>query len=73
MEDYHINLFYSEEDQAWIADIPDLFICSASGDTPEEALREVLIGKEAWLKVARQEGIPIPKPTYRPLPLRPTA
>ena len=34
LKDYHINIFYSEEDEAYIADIPDLKYCSASGDTP---------------------------------------
>jgi predicted RNase H-like HicB family nuclease len=41
MKDYHINIFYSEEDEGYIADIPDLSVCSAFGITPEEALREV--------------------------------
>ncbi len=50
MKDYHINIFYSEEDEGYIADIPDLKYCSAFGDTPEEALREVLIAKSAWLE-----------------------
>ena len=39
MRDYHINIFYSEEDEAYIADIPDLKYCSAAGDTPQEALQ----------------------------------
>ena len=47
MKDYHINIFYSEEDEGYIADIPDLKACSAFGDTPEEALREVQIAKAA--------------------------
>ena len=66
MKDYHINIFYSEEDEAYIADIPDLKYCSAHGDTPEEALAEVLIAKEGWLKTAQEEGLPIPNPRYRP-------
>ena len=37
MRDYHINIFYSEEDEGYIADIPDLECCSAFGHTPEEA------------------------------------
>ena len=41
MADYHINIFYSEEDGGDIADIPDLEACSAFGDTPEIALAEV--------------------------------
>ncbi len=64
---YHINVFYSEEDGGFIADIPDLQFCSAFGHTPEEALREVLIAKQAWLESARDHGDPIPEPRYRPL------
>ncbi len=67
MKDYHINLFYSEEDEGYIADIPDLKHCSAFGATPEEALREVLQSKQAWLEAALSNGKPIPPPHYRPL------
>jgi len=66
MSDYHINVFYSDEDRGYIADIPDLKSCSAFGSTPEEALREVLIAKDAWLETARKHRKPIPKPRYRP-------
>ena len=66
MKDYHINIFYSEEDQGYIADIPDLQACSAFGATPAEALAEVQIAKTAWLEAARAEGKPIPEPRYRP-------
>lgn len=66
MQDYHINLFYSEEDECYIADIPDLKYCSAHGETPEAALREVLIAKSLWLEAAQANGRPIPKPKYRP-------
>jgi len=67
MKDYHINIFYSEEDEGYIADIPDLKFCSAFGETPEEALKEVQIAKEAWLEAARAEGKPIPLPRYKPV------
>lgn len=66
MHDYFISIFYSEEDEGYIADIPDLAFCSAFGETPEEALREVQLAKEAWLETARDSGKPIPKPQYRP-------
>jgi predicted RNase H-like HicB family nuclease len=66
MKDYHINIFYSEEDEGYIADIPDLEACSAFGSTPEEALREVNTAKQAWLEAARAEGKPVPSPQYRP-------
>lgn len=66
MSDYHINIFASDEDGGYIADIPDLAHCSAFGDTPEAALAEVLIAREAWLATAKAVGKPIPVPTYRP-------
>ena len=67
MSDYHINIFYSEEDEGYIADIPDLEACSAFGSTPEEALTEVELAKAAWLEAAKQAGKPIPPPRYRPV------
>ncbi|WP_447974775.1 type II toxin-antitoxin system HicB family antitoxin [Nitrospira sp. Kam-Ns4a] len=66
MSDYHINIFYSEEDGGYIADIPDLESCSAFGRTPEEALAQVEQAKAAWLDAARATGKPIPEPRYRP-------
>jgi predicted RNase H-like HicB family nuclease len=51
---------WSDEDGSYVADIPDLAFCSAFGDTPEEALRQVLIAKEAWLESAKGRGDPIP-------------
>jgi len=66
MKDYHINVFYSDEDEGYIADIPDLSFCSAFGVTAQEALHQVEIAKEAWLTTASKEGIPIPEPRYRP-------
>jgi predicted RNase H-like HicB family nuclease len=67
MKDYHINIFYSAEDGGYIADIPDLEACSAFGKTSLDALKQVEIAKNAWLKAARAEGKPIPKPRYRPV------
>lgn len=66
MKDHHVNVFYSEEDNGYIADIPDLEHCSAFGDTPEEALKEVLQAKKAWIETATAMGKPIPEPRYRP-------
>jgi predicted RNase H-like HicB family nuclease len=65
--DYHINIFFSQEDGGYIADIPDLPGCSAFGDTPEEALRELSKAKSAWLETAKQESIPVPPARYRPV------
>ena len=67
MRDYHINIFYSEEDGGYIVDIPDMEACSAFGDTPLQALQEVEEAKRLWLEAARTEGKSIPPPKYRPL------
>lgn len=66
MKDYHINIFYSEEDGGYIADIPDLEACSAFGTTAEEALTEVERAKRAWIDAAREARKPVPEPRYRP-------
>ena len=63
MNDYHINVFNSEEDGGYISDIPDLKACSAFGSTPEEALTEVERAKAAWLEAVRAEGKPVPAAT----------
>lgn len=63
---YHINLFWSDEDDCWIADVPDLRPCSAHGATPEEAAANVEDAIRGWLEVARDKGFSIPQPRYRP-------
>ena len=67
MNHYHINIFYSEEDGGYIADTPDLNNCSAFGETPQQALEEVLIAQKLWLEEAENSGVSIPVPRYRPL------
>ena len=66
MKDYHINIFFSDEDGGYVADIPDLSHCSAFGETPEEALAEVLKAKAAWIEAAQAEGKGVPAPSFRP-------
>ncbi len=53
MKNYYINVFYSEVDEGYIADIPNLEYCSAFGKTIEEALRQLLIAKAACLEAAQ--------------------
>ncbi|MDY7031011.1 MAG: type II toxin-antitoxin system HicB family antitoxin [Thermodesulfobacteriota bacterium] len=67
MKHFDINIFYSDDDEGYIADIPDLEACSAFGDTPDEALHEVQKAKELWIETAKLEGKPIPTPKYRPV------
>ena len=56
MKHYYINVFYSEVDEGYIADIPEIRDCSAFGKTIEEALRQVLLARAAWLEAAQAEG-----------------
>jgi predicted RNase H-like HicB family nuclease len=67
MKDYHINIFYSDEDGGYVADIPDLEACSAFGSSPEEALAEVGRAKSAWIAAAHAAGKDVPEPRYRPV------
>ncbi|MEA2575751.1 MAG: hypothetical protein QOH93_3049 [Chloroflexia bacterium] len=66
MKDYHINIFYSEDDEGYIADIPDLEACSAFGETPSDALAQVELAKKIWIEAAQEEGKAVPSPRYRP-------
>lgn len=63
---YHIDVCWSDEDDCWIADVPDLKPCSAHGETPGEAMTEVQNAIDGWLEVAEERGFPIPEPRYRP-------
>lgn len=62
---YPINVFWSAEDQAWVADVPDLAYCSATGDTPHDAVAEVEVAIDAWLDAARTNGRSVPTPSGR--------
>lgn len=64
---YHINLSWSDEDRCWVADVPDLPSCRAHGASPEEAAREVQAAISQWLRVAAEDGDPIPGPRYKPV------
>jgi predicted RNase H-like HicB family nuclease len=63
---YAIIVFWSDEDAAWVADVPDLKSCSAFGNSREQALAEVQVAMKAWLAAARDAGLPIPEPRYQP-------
>jgi predicted RNase H-like HicB family nuclease len=63
---YHINLFWSDEDRCWIADVPDLRPCSAHGNSRREAIANIHDAIEGWLAVARDRNMAIPEPRYRP-------
>jgi predicted RNase H-like HicB family nuclease len=64
---YAIEIFSSEEDEGYIAVVPELPGCSAFGETEEEALKEIKVAIDLWLEVAEKEGRQIPKPFEKEL------
>lgn len=64
---YAIEIFYSEEDEGYIAVVPELPGCSAFGETEEEALEEIKTAMELWLETAKREGREIPQPRGKEL------
>lgn len=64
---YAIEIFYSEDDEGYIAVVPELPGCSAFGDTEENALKEIKVSMELWIETARKEGRTIPQPSGKGL------
>jgi len=60
---YKIDVFYSSEDEGYIAVVPELPGCSAFGKTREEALKEIEVAKSLWLDAAIHEGKSVSAPT----------
>lgn len=63
---YHINLLWFDEDNLWIADVPDVRGCMTHGHTRSEAIKNAAEAIEGWLETARDAGFDIPEPKYRP-------
>ena len=62
---YEIILYWSAEDEAFIAEVPELPGCMAHGDTQEDALHQIQEAMNAWIEVAQETGRPIPEPRGR--------
>jgi predicted RNase H-like HicB family nuclease len=62
---YEIILYWSEEDQAFIAEVPELPGCAADGETYQEALQNVEVIMQEWIETAKELGRPIPEPKGR--------
>jgi predicted RNase H-like HicB family nuclease len=67
MDRYEIIIFWSAEDEAFIAEVPELPGCMAHGATQEEALANAKDAAKLWIKTAREFGDPIPDPKGRRL------
>ncbi len=61
MNRFEIIIFWSDEDQAFIADVPELPGCMAHGDTHEPALAEVKQAMALWIEAAQANGRPVPQ------------
>jgi predicted RNase H-like HicB family nuclease len=62
MDRYEIIIFWSNDDQAFVAEVPELPGCMAHGNTHEEALASAKAAMQLWIDTAREFGDPIPEP-----------
>ena len=67
MTRYEVIIYWNREDDAYIAEVPQLAGCAAHGDSQEEALRNAHDAISLWIETAREFGDPIPEPVGRRL------
>jgi predicted RNase H-like HicB family nuclease len=65
MPKYEMIIYWSEEDQAFIAEVPELPGCAADGQTYQDALANAEAVTQEWLETAKELGRPIPTPKGR--------
>lgn len=65
MSKYEIIIYWSKEDKAFIAEVPELPGCAADGSTYQEALANVEVIMQEWIETAKELGRPIPEPKGR--------
>lgn len=62
---YEVIIYWSDQDQAYIAEVPELPGCAADGGSYQEALAAVGVVIDEWIETAKELGRPIPKPRGR--------
>jgi len=67
MQKYEIILYWSSEDQVFVAEVPELPGCMAHGDSHELALSNIKEAIQLWIDTAKEFGDPVPKPKGRRL------
>jgi predicted RNase H-like HicB family nuclease len=67
VDKYEIIIFWSVEDKAFVAEVPELAGCMAHGETQESALASIKSAMELWIQTAREFGDPVPEPKGRRL------
>lgn len=65
MDRYEIIMYWSKEDDAFIAEVPELPGCMAHGDSQEDALANIKEAMRLWVETAREFGDPVPEPRGR--------
>lgn len=70
MSKYQIVIYWSDEDQSYIAEVPDLPGCMAHGKTDVEALQNSKEAMELWIATAKEFGDPIPAPSVHSMKFR---
>ncbi len=65
MDRYEIIMYWSKEDEAFIAEVPELPGCMAHGESQEEALANIKEAMHLWIDTAKEFGDPIPEPRGR--------
>ena len=67
MHRYEILIYWSDEDQVFVAEVPELPGCMAHGETQEEALEQAKEAMTLWIETAKEHGDPVPEPKGRRL------
>jgi len=67
MNKYEIIIYWSMEDQSFVAEVPELPGCMAHGSTYEEALGQIQLAMELWIETACEYNDPVPEPKGRRL------
>lgn len=65
MTKYEVILYWSDEDQSFIAGVPELAGCAADGETRQQALANVEVVIAEWVETTKELGRPIPEPKGR--------
>lgn len=66
---YEIIIYWSDDDQAFVAEVPELSGCAAHGDSPDAALSNCKDAIDLWIDTAKESGRPVPTPKGRRLRL----
>jgi predicted RNase H-like HicB family nuclease len=67
MDKYEVIIFWSDDDQAFVAEVPELSGCMAHGETQEAALDNIKAAMNLWIETAKEFDDPIPEPKGRRL------